>query len=134
MGKRNFNIGQQYKVASDHPFHPGRVGVFEFMAGIDKTMVIMSDPATSTRDHKDMFVVDPQYIEWGTIQTVKQYKLMWRGDPSSEALQVFAECIDDLRIVNACLCAGYNYIETTLYQWDKTIGNYRLIRKPDDWV
>ena len=35
--------GKSYRVRGDHPFHPGRIGKFEFMGGPDYDCVVLSE-------------------------------------------------------------------------------------------
>jgi hypothetical protein len=56
MSVRTFDRGKKYRVKADHPFHPNRIGIFEFLGGVAEKVVVMSDP-NSTRFCKNMFAV-----------------------------------------------------------------------------
>jgi hypothetical protein len=59
----NLIVGKQYKVTENHPFHPGRIGVFEFMGGPNRDAVVLCDVAASTTYYKTMFAVGKDEIE-----------------------------------------------------------------------
>ena len=37
-------VGKTYKVKSNHKFHPNRMGIFQFLAGPTRNVVVLQDP------------------------------------------------------------------------------------------
>jgi hypothetical protein len=61
MNRRDFQKGQVLKVKKDHPDFPGVTGVFEFMGGPDKDVIVLTIEDTPTRMVN--IAVDPVDIE-----------------------------------------------------------------------